>query len=82
MDDDIDDTYVPVEDCAQRLSLSVPEVEDLVKKGLLRARRDGGWLLEVQPALIPGVTTSTGVGKQTVEPKKAAAKSAAKRRRR
>jgi hypothetical protein len=66
-DDDIDDTYVPIEECADRLGLSVPEVEDLVAKGLLRARRNGGWLLEVQPALIPGVTTSTAPKPEPVE---------------
>jgi hypothetical protein len=32
---------------------------ELVSDGTLRSRRVGGWLLEVQPALIPGVTTST-----------------------
>jgi hypothetical protein len=61
IDDDLEDTYVPIEECAGHLGLSVPEVEDLVAKGLLKARRHGGWLLEVQPALIPGVTTSIGV---------------------
>jgi len=68
---DDDDTYVTADECAKRLGLSVPEVEDLVSKGLLRARRHGGWLLEVQPALIPGVTTSTGVNAEppaSVEP--------------
>jgi hypothetical protein len=62
-DDDLEDAFVPIEDCADHLGLTVPDVEDMVAKGLLKARRHGGWLLEVQPALIPGVTTSTGVGR-------------------
>jgi hypothetical protein len=56
---DDDDTYVLVEGCARRLGLSLSEVMELVSKRVLKARRYGGWLLEVQPALIPGVTTST-----------------------
>ena len=66
IDDDIDETYLPVDECADRLGLSVPEVMELVTKEVLKSRRYGGWLLEVQPALIPGVTTST-----TTKPKRA-----------
>jgi hypothetical protein len=57
--DDLDETYLPIKDCAKRLGLSVPEVMELVSQHVLKARRYGGWLLEVQPALVPGVTTST-----------------------
>ncbi len=69
-DDDIDDTYLPVEDCAARLGLSVAEVMDLVDKQVLKSRRYGGWLLEVQPALVPGVTTSTGAARPAAKPKR------------
>lgn len=59
-----DETFVSVDECAARLGLSVRQVEELAAKGLLRARRHGGWLLEVQPALIRGVTTSTSTGRR------------------
>lgn len=39
--------------------LTESRLMELVSDGTLRSRRVGGWLLEVQPALIPGVTTST-----------------------
>lgn len=43
---------------------------ELVNDGTLRSRRVGGWLLEVQPALIPGVTTSTTPAKVKRAPRK------------
>jgi hypothetical protein len=46
----------------------------LVERGRLKARRYGGWLLEVQPALVPGVTTSTGAPKASPPPAKKATK--------
>ena len=60
-DDDIDDTYVPVEECARALGITVPEVADLVERGVLQARRYAGWRLdveyvEVQPAIVVGHT--------------------------
>jgi hypothetical protein len=70
LSDDIDDTYLPVDECAARLGLSVPEVMDLLNKQILKARRYGGWLLEVQPALVPGVTTSTTPKKKPTPTKK------------
>lgn len=51
-----DDGYVPVEECAQRLGISVARVKQLVQQRVLRAYSDG-YDLMVQPALIRGVTT-------------------------
>jgi hypothetical protein len=60
-----DETFVPASEAAQRLGISEARLMELVNDGTLRSRRHGGWLLEVQPALIPGVTTSTtGRGKR------------------
>lgn len=53
---DDDDDFVPVEECAARMGISVERVEELVAQKVLRARRFGGWALEVQPALVTGVT--------------------------
>ncbi|ODR23058.1 hypothetical protein BHQ19_18360 [Mycolicibacterium porcinum] len=59
VDDDLDD-YVSAEECAARLGLPVERVVELVERRVLRAYRYAGWgELLVQPALIPGVTTST-----------------------
>lgn len=54
-----DETFVPATEAAQRLGITEARLMELVSDGTLRSRRHGGWLLEVQPALIPGVTTST-----------------------
>jgi hypothetical protein len=58
---DDDDTFVPVDECAERLGITVPEVMDLVERRVLRARRYAGWRLdveyiEVQPAIVVGYT--------------------------
>lgn len=41
--------YLPAEDYARRMGLSLTEVMDLVTSGTLTAQRHGGWLLQVQP---------------------------------
>ena len=53
--DDRDD-YLPVEECAERLGLSVERVMALVTARVLKAHWDSGMSF-VQPALIAGVTT-------------------------
>jgi hypothetical protein len=45
-----DDGFVPVEDCAARMGITEQRVVELVKRGILRADRDG----YVQPAIISG----------------------------
>ena len=51
-----DDGYLPIEECAQRLGLSVARVKELVAQRVLRAYSNG-YDTMVQPALIRGVTT-------------------------
>ena len=56
---DDDDDYVPADQCAARLGLTVPEVMELVERRVLKARRYAGWRLEVvevQPAIVVGHT--------------------------
>ena len=55
--DDLDETYVSIETCAERMGLSVGQVMDLVSSHVLKARRWGAHLFEVQPAIVPGITT-------------------------
>ncbi|GBG35819.1 hypothetical protein NJB14197_29670 [Mycobacterium montefiorense] len=43
--------YVPLQDSAERMGISVERVQDLVKRGVLRASSDG---LYVQPAIVSG----------------------------
>jgi hypothetical protein len=45
-----DDGFLPVEDCAARMGVTVQRVVELVKRGILRADRDGF----VQPAILSG----------------------------
>jgi hypothetical protein len=52
---DFEDTYVPVQECASRMGLTVEAVERLVRMRLLKARHHG--ILMVQPACLPGHTT-------------------------
>jgi hypothetical protein len=59
-----DETFVPATEAAQRLGITDARLMELVNDGTLRSRRQGGWLLEVQPALIPGVTTSATTAKR------------------
>jgi hypothetical protein len=42
--------YVPVQECAQRMETPVERIGELVKRGILRADRDG----LVQPAILSG----------------------------
>jgi hypothetical protein len=70
MSTDDDDDFLPVEECAQRLGLTVERVMELVSQHVLRARRYGGWLLEVQPALIDGITTERKVKTRPAKPPK------------
>ncbi|MDT5372173.1 MAG: hypothetical protein QOC62_6604 [Mycobacterium sp.] len=55
MYDDGDDTYVSVEECATRMGLTVQQVVEAVNSRTLRARRYGGWSLEVEPAILTNV---------------------------
>ena len=57
MDADLfDDGYLPIEECAERLGLSVARVQALVQARVLKAY-SGDYSVMVQPALIRGVTT-------------------------
>jgi hypothetical protein len=44
------DGFLPVEDCAAQMGVSVERLAELVKRGILRADRDG----YVQPAILSG----------------------------
>ncbi|CAM3577647.1 DNA-binding protein [Mycobacterium colombiense] len=48
---DDEDGWLPPEEAAQRMGITVPELDDLVRRGALRARRDG-WAVLVQPAIV------------------------------
>lgn len=48
--DPYDDGYLTVEECAERMGITAQRVVDLVKRGVLRASRDG----LVQPAIVSG----------------------------
>ena len=50
-DSGLRDSFVPVEDCAKRMGLSVAKVKELARRGILRADRSG----QVQPAILSGV---------------------------
>ncbi|MFB1295790.1 hypothetical protein ACAG24_009765 [Mycobacterium sp. pW049] len=52
MDPDDDGGFVPIEECADRLGLSVAQVLDLVQHRVLRAVDYGMGLIYVQPAII------------------------------
>ncbi len=51
-----DDGYLPIEECAERLGISVARVKVLVQQRVLRSY-SGDYDVMVQPALIRGVTT-------------------------
>lgn len=51
-----DDGYLPIEECAERLGMSVARVEELVQQRVLKAY-GGDFGVMVQPALVSGVTT-------------------------
>ncbi len=57
MDDLFDDGYLPLDECAERLGLSVSRVQELVTARVLRAYGGAYGQVMVQPALIAGVTT-------------------------
>ncbi len=46
-----DDGFVPAEECAQRMGITVAQVDDLVRRGALAVRREG-WAVLVQPAIV------------------------------
>lgn len=46
----IDDGFLPLEECAQRMGVTPERVVDYVRRGILRADRDG----YVQPAILSG----------------------------
>jgi hypothetical protein len=45
-----DDGFLPVEECAAQMGITVERVVEYVKRGVLRADRDGF----VQPAILSG----------------------------
>jgi hypothetical protein len=49
MFDPLEQGYVPIDECAQRMGVTVERVRELVLRGVLRHR--DGW---VQPAVISG----------------------------
>jgi hypothetical protein len=49
-DSDRRESFVPVDECAQRMGITVEQVGKLVRRGILRADRSGF----VQPAIISG----------------------------
>lgn len=51
--DDLDG-YLPIEDAAERMSLSVAEVRGLCRRRALRAVDFGGGLVIVLPAILSG----------------------------
>ena len=48
---DDDDGFVPAEECATRMGITVAEVDDMVRRGALAVRREG-WAVLVQPAIM------------------------------
>lgn len=53
-----EDTYLPVHECAERMGITVEQLMQLVQDKVVKARRWGGWLLEAEPAIIPGLTSA------------------------
>lgn len=45
-----DDGFLPLDECAERMGITVQRVVELVRRGILRADRDG----YVQPAILSG----------------------------
>lgn len=46
-----EDDFLPPEECAARMGISLPELDDLVRRGAVRARRDG-WAVLVEPCIV------------------------------
>jgi hypothetical protein len=51
-----DDGYLPVQQCAERMGITVEQLMALIQDKVVKARRWGGWALEAEPAIIPGLT--------------------------
>jgi hypothetical protein len=51
MFDPLSEGYLPPEECAARMQISVEQVGAMVRTGVLRATRDGLW---IQPAIVSG----------------------------
>ncbi|OBB89644.1 hypothetical protein [Mycobacterium sp. 852002-30065_SCH5024008] len=48
----IDDReWLDPEDAAKRMGLTMPQLDDLIRRGAVRARRNG-WAVEVEPAIV------------------------------
>lgn len=56
MDGLFDDGYLPIEECAELLGLSVARVQELVLARVLKAYAND-YAVMVQPALVRGLTT-------------------------
>ncbi|BBY41808.1 hypothetical protein [Mycolicibacterium celeriflavum] len=50
--------FLDVEDCAERMGLSVKQVMDLVRRGALRSLPIGFGELLVEPAIVTGAVTT------------------------
>lgn len=46
-----DDTFVSPEDAAKRMNVTMPELDDLIRRGAVRTRRTG-WGIEVEPCIV------------------------------
>ena len=46
-----DREWLDPEDAAKRMGLTLPELDDLIRRGAVRARRTG-WGIEVEPAIV------------------------------
>ncbi len=46
-----DDGWLPPDECAKQMSVSLAELDALIRRGAVRARRVG-WAVEVQPCIV------------------------------
>ncbi|MCZ0730479.1 hypothetical protein [Mycolicibacterium iranicum] len=56
-DRDRDREWLDVDGCARRLGITAGQVRELVCRRVLRARADGWGGIEVEPAIVAGITT-------------------------
>lgn len=46
-----DDSFVSAEECARRMGVTLGELDKLVRRGAVRARRNG-WTVEYEPCIV------------------------------
>jgi hypothetical protein len=46
-----DDSFVEPEEAAKRMGVTIPQLDDLIRRGAVRTRRTG-WGIEVEPAIV------------------------------